>query len=68
MQNNSEYCTKKLKKVNGPGSLGADGRESRVGGGRGEGIEKVELPDSLVEKAVSQTGGAGKEAAVASSR
>ena len=39
--------------------------------GRGEGRERgerVELPDSLVVKAVSQSGGAGPEAAVRSPR
>ena len=44
------------------------GSKSRVGRGRGEGRERVELADSQVEKAVSQSGGAGMETAVASPR
>ena len=40
-----------------------------VGGGRGEGSERVELPDSLGGKTpVYQSGGAGPEAAVPSPR
>ena len=45
--------------------------KSRVCGGRGEERERrerVELPDSLVEKAVSQCGGAGLESALPSPR